>query len=168
MTVPRRWHARALLASAIAAIVALPPMPASADESGSPVPGRGKRRAEVRVFTVGITQDVDLDEPAFTGIAADSSEGNDMVILALADFRHGCLRRLGLAESWEESEDWSYSTYKIRPDLKWSDGEPLTARDAAYTFNRVINGAIEQTNYAATRPPSPGPRLRTTRHWSCT
>ncbi|MEI2643339.1 MAG: ABC transporter substrate-binding protein [Candidatus Nanopelagicales bacterium] len=25
--------------------------------------------------------------------------------------------------------------------------QPLTAHDAAYTFNRVINGDIEQTNY---------------------
>ncbi len=33
------------------------------------------------------------------------------------------------------------------PGLKWSDGTPLTARDAAYTFNRIINGDNEQTNY---------------------
>ena len=31
----------------------------------------------------------------------------------------------GLAESWEESEDQTYWTYKIRPGLKWSDGQPL-------------------------------------------
>ena len=28
-------------------------------------------------------------------------------------------------------------TYHLRPGLKWSDGQPLTANDVAYTFNRV-------------------------------
>ncbi len=37
-------------------------------------------------------------------------------------------------------------TYKLRPSVKWSDGQPLTAADVAYTFNRVINGTYEQTN----------------------
>ena len=31
--------------------------------------------------------------------------------------------------------------------MKWSDGEPMTAKDAAYTFNRIINGTFEKTNY---------------------
>ena len=42
----------------------------------------------------------------------------------------------GLAESWEGSDDGKTYTYKLRPDLKWSDGEPLTAEDIAYTINR--------------------------------
>ena len=31
--------------------------------------------------------------------------------------------------------------------MKWSDGQPLTAKDAAYTFNRIMKGSFEQTNY---------------------
>ena len=31
--------------------------------------------------------------------------------------------------------------------MTWSDGTPLTAGDAAYTFNRIIDGEAEQTNY---------------------
>ncbi|MBK9435821.1 MAG: hypothetical protein IPN52_12200 [Micrococcales bacterium] len=146
MTVPRRWHARALLASAIAAIVALPLMPASADESGSPSPA-AESAGQKSVFTVGITQDVDSTNP-FTGIAAASFEVYQMMYPTLTEYSAADFSTVpGLAESWEESEDRSYWTYKIRPDLKWSDGEPLTARDAAYTFNRVINGDIEQTNH---------------------
>jgi peptide/nickel transport system substrate-binding protein len=30
--------------------------------------------------------------------------------------------------------------------VKWSDGRPVTARDAAYTFNRILKGTFEQTN----------------------
>ena len=50
-------------------------------------------------------------------------------------------------------------TYKIRSGLEWSDGEPLTAKDAAYTFNRVIDGEYEQTNYGTYVRTSPRPRL---------
>jgi peptide/nickel transport system substrate-binding protein len=146
MTVPRRWHARALLAGAIAAIVALPLMPASADESVSPSPA-AESAGQKSVFTVGITQDVDSTNP-FTGIAAASFEVYQMMYPTLTEYSAADFSTVpGLAESWEESEDQTYWTYKIRPDLKWSDGKPLTARDAAYTFNRVINGDIEQTNY---------------------
>ncbi len=42
----------------------------------------------------------------------------------------------GLAESWEGSEDGLTWTYTLREGLTWSDGEPLTAEDVAYTINR--------------------------------
>jgi peptide/nickel transport system substrate-binding protein len=140
----RRRHAWAALASAMAMMVALPLLPASADESGSPA---ADSSGEKTVLTVGITQDVDSTNP-FTGIAAASFEAYQMMYPTLTEYSAADFSTVaGLAESWEESEDQTYWTYKIRPGLKWSDGEPLTARDAAYTFNRVINGDIEQTNY---------------------
>ena len=42
----------------------------------------------------------------------------------------------GLAESWEGSADGLTYTYHLRDGLQWSDGEPLTADDVAYTINR--------------------------------
>lgn len=42
----------------------------------------------------------------------------------------------GLAESWEGSDDGLTYTYTLREGLQWSDGEPLTADDVAYTVNR--------------------------------
>lgn len=42
----------------------------------------------------------------------------------------------GLAESWEEANDGLTYTYTLREDLAWSDGEPITADDIAYTVNR--------------------------------
>ena len=41
----------------------------------------------------------------------------------------------GLAESWEGSDDGLTWTYKLRPNMKWSDGKPLTAEDIAWTVN---------------------------------
>jgi peptide/nickel transport system substrate-binding protein len=40
-----------------------------------------------------------------------------------------------LAESWEISEDNLKFVFTLRPDLKWSDGEPLTADDVVFTYN---------------------------------
>ena len=43
-----------------------------------------------------------------------------------------------LAESWEHSEDGLTWTFQLRRDVTWHDGEPFTARDVDFTFNRII------------------------------
>lgn len=53
----------------------------------------------------------------------------------------------GLASEWSESEDGLTWTFTIREDVTWSDGEPLTARDVAYTYNLFIeNQGIRDWN----------------------
>ncbi|GAA1748168.1 ABC transporter substrate-binding protein [Streptomonospora arabica] len=44
----------------------------------------------------------------------------------------------GLAESWTTSDDGLTWTYTIRDGATWSDGEPLTAEDAAWTFTTMM------------------------------
>lgn len=39
-----------------------------------------------------------------------------------------------LAESFESDDDGTTHTFTLRPDISWHDGEPLTARDVAFTF----------------------------------
>ena len=41
----------------------------------------------------------------------------------------------GFAESWTDSADKMTHTFKIRPGMKWSDGEPATSEDARYTLS---------------------------------
>ena len=43
-----------------------------------------------------------------------------------------------LAESWTVSEDGKTVTYLLKDNLKWSDGEPLTADDVVFTYNDLI------------------------------
>ncbi len=45
----------------------------------------------------------------------------------------------GLAEKWEQSEDGLTWTFHLRPNLKWSDGSPLTAEDFVYSWKRVAD-----------------------------
>ena len=42
------------------------------------------------------------------------------------------------AKSWSTSADGKTWTFKTVPDAKWSDGQPLTAEDAAWTINTAI------------------------------
>jgi peptide/nickel transport system substrate-binding protein len=44
----------------------------------------------------------------------------------------------GLAESWSVEADQKTWTFKLRQGLRWSDGEPLTAADVAFTWNEVM------------------------------
>ena len=43
-----------------------------------------------------------------------------------------------LAESWARSDDGLTWTFYIRRDVTWHDGEPFTAHDVDFTFNRII------------------------------
>ena len=43
-----------------------------------------------------------------------------------------------LAESWERSDDGLEWTFNLRRDVVWHDGEPFTAHDVDFTFNRVV------------------------------
>ena len=117
---------------------------ASASTSASP-----SASGEKVTLTIGITQDIDSANP-FTGIVAEAYEVYQLQYPTLLDYSAADFSIVpGLAESWEESADKTTWTYKIRPGLTWSDGEPLTAKDVEYTFNRILNGEYEQTNFGS-------------------
>ncbi len=45
----------------------------------------------------------------------------------------------GLASSWTQSDDGMTWTFTIRDDVKWHDGEPLTANDIAWSYNTTLD-----------------------------
>ncbi len=45
----------------------------------------------------------------------------------------------GMATSWTQSEDGLTWTFTLRDDIKWQDGEPLTAADVAFTYNTTLD-----------------------------
>ncbi len=46
-----------------------------------------------------------------------------------------------VAESWEISDDGLVYTFKLRPDAKWSNGDPVTAGDFLFAFQRIMDPA---------------------------
>ena len=48
----------------------------------------------------------------------------------------------GVAERWEISADGLVYTFHLRANARWSNGDPLTARDFAWSFQRFITPAL--------------------------
>lgn len=48
-----------------------------------------------------------------------------------------------LAESWESSEDHLSYIFHLRSDVKWHDGEPFTSADLVYSFEKVMDPAVD-------------------------
>jgi peptide/nickel transport system substrate-binding protein len=44
-----------------------------------------------------------------------------------------------LAESWQVSADKKTITFKLKPNLKWADGKPLTSADVLWTWQAAID-----------------------------
>ncbi len=77
-------------------------------------------------------QDANIERDLFEGLTSLDKEGR---VVAAA------------AASWTISPDGLVYTFKLRPGLKWSNGEKLTAEDFAWTWRRAIDPATG-SNYA--------------------
>jgi peptide/nickel transport system substrate-binding protein len=101
------------------------------------------------VFTVGILNDVDSFNP-FLGIEAESYEMWALMYDYMITYNMKTMApEPGLATSWETSDDGLTWTFHIRTGVKWSDGQPLTAADIAYTYNRVLDGGPESASWGS-------------------
>jgi peptide/nickel transport system substrate-binding protein len=133
-------------AAALVLGIAAAAAPSALADSATPTPA-ATTAAEPSTLTIGMTTDIDSANP-FTGIVAEAYEVFQMMYPTLTDYGASDFGTVpGMAESWQESADKKSWTYKIRAGMKWSDGQPMTAEDAAYTINRVKNGKYESINY---------------------
>lgn len=53
-----------------------------------------------------------------------------------------------LAQSWEVSQDQKTITFKLKPGMKWADGQPLTSADALFTW-KLVTDDNTRTPYGA-------------------
>jgi peptide/nickel transport system substrate-binding protein len=56
-----------------------------------------------------------------------------------------------LAERWEANEDVTSWTFHLRTDVTWHDGEPFTADDVKFTFDRIRDEAEGSPNISGFR-----------------
>jgi ABC-type transport system substrate-binding protein len=75
-----------------------------------------------------------------------------------------------LATSWTTSPDQLTWTFKIASGLKWTDGQPITAEDAAFTLNLIMTNTTAATangslvaNFASVAAPDPTTLVITTK-----
>jgi len=57
-----------------------------------------------------------------------------------------------IASSWTVSKNGLVYTFHIRPGIKFSNGDPLTAADVAFTFNRILNPATKSPDLGVIGP----------------
>jgi peptide/nickel transport system substrate-binding protein len=114
-----------IVALVAGAVSALPPVAAQEE---------GDERVVVRF---GTTNSLDSLNP-FKAVEVPSYEVINMQYNLLVQFSQEDLSPVpGIAESWETSEDGLTWTYHLNPDATWSDGEPVTAEDVKYTYERI-------------------------------
>lgn len=122
------------------------------------------------VLRVGLTQDIDTLNPFEAELASSTDIGRVMyefLTTYAASDEHPVP---GLATAWKQSPDGLTWTYTIRNDAKWSDGQPITADDAAFTFNLMMTNKDAATangnfvaNFASVTAPNPTTLVITTK-----
>jgi len=109
-----------------------------AGASSSPSP-----TAEKIVLRVGTLQDVDSVNP-FNIVTVAGFEYLHLNYDLLTGYAPNGDVRPEIADSWTVSQDGLTWTFKIHPGVKWQDGQPLTAKDVAFTYNYIIDNQIAQ------------------------
>ncbi|MBA2513492.1 MAG: ABC transporter substrate-binding protein [Solirubrobacterales bacterium] len=106
-------------------------------------PNRTQARAQEQVtFSLGDDNKPDSLNP-LVGIEAPSYDIWGATYDLLVDFDQKDLSPApGLAESWENSVDGKTWTYHLFEGMKWSDGQPITADDVAFTYNMILDDNV--------------------------
>jgi len=112
-------------------------------ESGASAPGLhiediSEGLADEQVLRLAITEPRSMDPGVSTGydelaIFFNIFDGLTGVDMATGEVVPRC------AESWEINDDATQYTFTLRQDLKWSNGEPITAHDFEYSWKRVLD-----------------------------
>ncbi|HEX2134126.1 MAG TPA: ABC transporter substrate-binding protein [Actinophytocola sp.] len=127
----------------VSALVTVPvAVPAGASTNPAAQAGGGN---QTQILRVGVTQEIDSLNP-FISI---TRTGTDILRTAfdyLTVYSQEDMSPVpALAESWETSEDKLTWTFHIREGMKWSDGEPITAEDPAFTYNLMLENEVART-----------------------
>ncbi len=83
-------------------------------------------------------------DPDRSGVTSEIAIVNDLFV-GLTSYDAGGQVTPGVAQSWQASPDGLTWRFKLRPNLKWSDGEPLTAADFVFSFRRAVTPATAAT-----------------------
>jgi len=97
----------------------------------SQIPASAKLRKDTVV--AGISEPQGIFNPYFFVNGWDENVTN-VIFSRLIDWDSQGKLVPGLAESWSVSDDHKVYTIKLRPNLTFSDGSPLTAEDVAFTL----------------------------------
>jgi len=137
------------IATAAALVLAAGCSSTSHSPSGSGTQGGGSV-VEGGVLRLGSSSSIDSLNP-FVAINQDAYSTFEYIYPELVQYDAHLKFAPDFAKSWSTSSGGKVWTFKTQPGAKWSDGQPLTAKDAAWTFSTILKYAKTAAgNQAAT------------------
>ncbi len=97
----------------------------------------GGQVKEGGVFRLGTSSGIDSLNP-FVAFQSDAYTTFEYIYPELVQYNPQLQFAPDFARSWQQSADGLTWTFHTQPGAKWSDGKPLTAADAAWTFSTIL------------------------------
>jgi peptide/nickel transport system substrate-binding protein len=122
-------HFRPLLAGAAMSLLLV---------SGGMAPAFAATPADTLVQAWAFDDTITLDPAESFELSPAEFIGNTYDMLVRLDIDDTTKVKPGIAESWEISDDGLTYTFKLKPGIKFASGNPITAEDVAWSFERVV------------------------------
>lgn len=106
--------------------------------SGGALPAFAATPADTLVQAWAIDDTITLDPAESFELTPAEFIGNAYDMLVRLDIDDTTKVKAGIAESWEISDDGLTYTFKLKPNIKFASGNPITAEDVAWSFERVV------------------------------
>jgi peptide/nickel transport system substrate-binding protein len=147
-----------LFAAAAVVLAAIATVPAAVSTATAAAAGTSSNGPTLRVdaqtsfstfnpFTAYFDGDLEVIEAIYPQLLGSDDNGNPVPYLAT---------------KWTTTADHLTWTFTLRPGLKWTDGQPLTASDVAWTYNLIMHNSTAGTadgslvqNFASVTAPNP-------------
>ena len=106
--------------------------------SGGVAPAFAETPADTLVQAWAIDDTITLDPAESFELSPAEFIGNAYDMLVRLDIADTTKVKGGVAESWTVSDDGLTYTFKLKPGIKFASGNPVTAEDVAWSFERVV------------------------------
>ncbi|HKS44947.1 MAG TPA: peptide ABC transporter substrate-binding protein [Amycolatopsis sp.] len=97
-----------------------------------------------KVLRVALVQEIDHLNPFLASFASSVMVGRMTWEYLTPPSAEDNTPSRALATDWKTSDDKLTWTFTIRQGIRWSDGQPVTAKDVAYTYNRIMTDKAAQ------------------------
>jgi peptide/nickel transport system substrate-binding protein len=101
-------------------------------------PAFAETPADTLVEAFAIDDIISMDPGEAFEFSTAEMTGNSYSMLVRLDMSDTSKVVGDLAESWSVSDDGLTYTFKLKPGLKFASGNPITAEDVAWSFERVV------------------------------
>ena len=124
----------------------------------SPLPALAQEPKRGGTFRMAM-QTQEITDPAnYNWIEASDITRNIIEYLTLVDEQN--VTHPYLAASWTPSDDLKVWSFKLQPNVKWSNGDDFTTEDVEYNFKRWLNPnskSVNRTQFAGIEFEKTGP-----------